>query len=39
MLGKVPSGYKEKKESVQVFRKERERERERERKGRDWGHI
>jgi hypothetical protein len=33
MLGKVPSGYTEKKESVQVFRKERERERERERGG------
>jgi hypothetical protein len=31
MLGKVPSGYKEKKELVQVFRKERGKERERER--------
>ncbi len=30
MLGKVTSGYTEKKESVQVFRKERGRERERE---------
>jgi hypothetical protein len=28
MLAKVPSGYTEKKESVQVFRKERGRERE-----------
>jgi hypothetical protein len=31
VLGKVPSGYTQKKESVQVFRKERGRERERER--------
>jgi hypothetical protein len=40
MLGKVPSGYMEIKEWVQVFRREREREREREGGGgRDWGHI
>jgi hypothetical protein len=33
MLGKVPSGYTEIKEWVQVFRKERGRQRERERGG------